>query len=325
MREIGGYIELDTYHGAMLHDGGIALNCGRSALAYICEARGIKKLYVPDYNCNSVTDLLDRIGVSYKRYTVGADLLPIPDDVPIDSWLYVVNYYGQLNNGVLERIREQHPHMIVDNVQAYFQMPMDGVDTLYTCRKFFGVADGAFLYTDARLDQELPQDESHERMRFLLGRYERSASEFYSLYSANNAVFSTEPIKRMSQLTQNLLHGLDYERIAESRRDNFQYLHDELGGINELKLTVPYGAFMYPLLIKNGAAVRPILQEGKIYIPTLWPNVIKDCTGDTIAYRLASDILPLPVDQRYDIEDMKYMVDAIYNVIDILLIDYSNR
>lgn len=59
MRVIGGYIELDTCHGAMLHNGAIALNCGRSALVYICEARGIDEIYVPDYNCDSVTDLLD--------------------------------------------------------------------------------------------------------------------------------------------------------------------------------------------------------------------------------------------------------------------------
>lgn len=28
-------------------------------------------------------------------------------------------------------------------------MPVENVDTLYICRKFFGVADGAFLYTDS--------------------------------------------------------------------------------------------------------------------------------------------------------------------------------
>lgn len=36
MKEIGGYIELDTYTGAMLHEKAIALNCGRGALEYLC-------------------------------------------------------------------------------------------------------------------------------------------------------------------------------------------------------------------------------------------------------------------------------------------------
>ncbi len=42
MREIGGYIELDTYRLPMLHEGAIALNCGRNALAYLLRARRIK-------------------------------------------------------------------------------------------------------------------------------------------------------------------------------------------------------------------------------------------------------------------------------------------
>ena len=43
MREIGGYIELDTYTGKMLYDDGIKLNCGRNALQYLIKAKKIKK------------------------------------------------------------------------------------------------------------------------------------------------------------------------------------------------------------------------------------------------------------------------------------------
>ena len=107
-----------------------------------------------------------------------------------EEWLYVVNYYGQLGNDVLENLAGKYGRIIVDNAQAYFQMPLEGVDTIYTCRKFLGVADGAFLYTDAMIEEELPRDESFERMRFLLGRFERTASEFYPEYAANNGLFA---------------------------------------------------------------------------------------------------------------------------------------
>lgn len=42
MKEIGGYIEFETYHGSMLHSDGILLNCGRNCLAYLICARQIK-------------------------------------------------------------------------------------------------------------------------------------------------------------------------------------------------------------------------------------------------------------------------------------------
>ena len=46
MKEYGGYIELETFHGKMLHEKAIALNCGRGALEYLCEAKMIQKLYL---------------------------------------------------------------------------------------------------------------------------------------------------------------------------------------------------------------------------------------------------------------------------------------
>ena len=86
----------------------------------------------------------------------------------------------------------------------------------------------------------------------------------------------------------------------------------EFRDINELNLKSVYGAFMYPLLIQNGSEIRKTLQKEKIYIPTLWPNVLEECESDSLEYRYAADILPIPVDQRYGIEDMKYLVETNY-------------
>ncbi len=193
-------------------------------------------------------------------------------------------------------------------------MPAEGVDTLYTCRKYFGVADGAFLYTDKKLARDLEMDESYERMHFLLGRFERGANEFYPEYVANNEMFADEPVKRMSRLTENLLRAVDYEAVAKRRTENFACLQDALADINELQVTVPCGAFMYPLLHADGMRIRKKLQQMKIYIPTLWPNVLEECAPDSLEYHFAANILPIPVDQRYSTEDMKYLGDVIRNV-----------
>lgn len=314
-REYGGYIELEIFHGKLFHEKAIALNCGRGALEYLCEAKKIKKLYLPYFLCSSVPNLCKKVGVEYSYYRIDKDFKPLfQQKLDNDEWLYVVNFYGQLDNNYLHSLKQTFDRIIVDNAQSYFQLPADGVDTLYTCRKYFGVADGAFLYTDTRLDREIPRDESFERMHFLLGRYEHSANEFYGEYVANNKLFATEPIKKMSKLTENLLRGVNYDAVAQKRQENFDCLNAALGNINELKLKSVYGAFMYPLLIKDGAAIRKILQKEKIYIPTLWPNVMEECDQNSLEYRYAADILPVPVDQRYDKEDMKYLVEVIKHV-----------
>lgn len=315
MKEIGGYIELDSYHLPMLHDGAVALNCGRNALAYLIKAKKAENILLPKFLCDSVRCVCDRENVTVRYYSVGTDFLPQNIKLGENEWLYVVNYYGQLDNTSIKALKEKYERVIVDNAQAYFQMPVEGIDTLYTCRKFFGVPDGAFLYTNAKMDEELPMDESFERMHFLLGRYERTASEFYSEYSANNHLFAAEPVKKMSKLTNNLLHGIDYEAVKKQRTENFSVLHNDLKGINRLELTIPEGAFMYPLYIPEGAKVRKKLQEKKIYIPTLWPDVFECCTEEEVEYDMAKNILPLPVDQRYTTKNIADMLKIIWNII----------
>ena len=309
MKEIGGYIELDTYHLLMLHEGAIALNCGRNALAYVIKARGLKKIKIPYFLCDSVSNICQRENVTVSYYHIGMDFKPVDVHLDEDEWLYLVNYYGQLSNDDIQVYVDEYKTVIVDQAQSYFQLPVEGVDTIYTCRKWFGVADGAFLYSDAELSEELQTDESFERMRFLMGRYERTASEFYKEYSENNKFFANEPIKRMSKLTNNLLHGIDYTAVEKRRNENFCYLHDKLKDINQLAIQPT--SFMYPLKIEDGNKIRKALQQQKIYIPTLWPSVFEITDREDLEYRMAENILPLPIDQRYTYKDMDYIIHNI--------------
>ena len=311
MREIGGYIEFEYYNRPMLHGDGIKLNCGRNALAYIIEAYDIQKLVMPKFMCDSCDRVLKDIAVSY--YSVGLDFKPQISELDKDEWVYVVNFYGQLSEEYLLSLKD-HYKLIIDNAQAYFNNPIEGIPTFYTCRKFFGVADGSILYSEKKVEVEV-QDESFDRMRFLMGRFERSASEFYLEYVENNHIFVGEPTKRMSLLTENLLRGIDYNEVCRRRTENFEYLDEKLSSINKLNLTIPEGPFMYPLYLENGAKIRKQLQLKKIFIPTLWPAVFKLCKDDEMEYDMAKNILPIPVDQRYGVEDMKYIVKMIMNVI----------
>ncbi len=311
MNEIGGYIEFERYFGKMLHEDAVALNYARNALLYLCKAKGIKKIAIPKFLCDSVGVVCRKNGIEYQYYSITDEFIPKNITFESDEWIYIVNYYGQLSNERIKEFKKKYDRIIVDNVQAYFQKPVDGVDTIYTCRKFFGVPDGAFLYTDRLLDDELPLDESFKKIHYLLGRFERKASEFYSEYTAHEKSAENEPIKHMSKLTENLLRGIDYEAVKKRRTDNFRLLHNEFESINRLKLTVPEGAFMYPLYVDNGAELRKRLQAEKIYIPTLWLDVFDVCKEDEPEYDMAKNILPLPVDQRYGANEMKYIREVL--------------
>ena len=120
MNEIGGYIELDTYHLPMLHEGAVALNCGRNALAYLLKAREIKRLWIPKFICDSVTGVCEREGVPYTLYSIGLDFKPIGDiQLGEGEWLYFVNYYSQFSNDQIATYIKQYERVIRGGFRPY--------------------------------------------------------------------------------------------------------------------------------------------------------------------------------------------------------------
>lgn len=309
MKEIGGFFGMENLSGREYYEELIALNNGRNALQYLVKAKKIKKLYIPRYLCDSVSNMLLKNGYEFEYYDVHEDFTPDFGKVlKKDEYLYIVNYFGQLPDEVLISLKKQFKKIILDNTHAFFQKPVAVIDTIYSCRKYFGVPDGAYLSTDKMLDESLDIDISKDRMSYVLGRFEGQAADYYSDYLEINELYDKEPLKLMSKLTRNLLKGIDYEQIRKIRNENFNFLHTELKGENKLKLETPDGPFAYPFYIENGIEIRKKLAAQKIYIPTLWPNVLDMEEKDTVAYDYTANILPLPCDQRYDTEDMRYMV-----------------
>ena len=314
MKEIGGYFGLEKVIGREYHANLLALNNARNALLYLLKARNIKKLYIPYFLCDSVSKLCDREGYRYEYYFIGADFLPIFEkSLQTDEYLYVVNYYGQLSNQTVEMLRRKYGNIIFDNVQAFFQKPVDGVDTIYSCRKFFGVPDGAYLATTARLQEELPVDVSKDRMKHILGRFEGSASDYYADFKANDHSFVDLELREMSALTHNLLGTIDYELTSKTRNENYAILEAQLGVRNPLQLQTPIGPYCYPFYCENGMEIKRQLAKSKIFVATLWPNVLEtDCV---LEKDYTENILPLPCDQRYDANDMNYLVEELLKCI----------
>ncbi len=312
MQEYGGYIELDTYMGKEYYEDLVPLNCGRSCLKVLIETKGIRKLFLPYFLCETVRQTCELCQITYEHYSISSDFKPMFDEKLTDGeWLYIVNYYGQLTDDFLSELKSKYDYIIVDNVQAFFRKPLRGIDTIYSARKFFGVADGAYLATDVTSFPEYERDISYERMNFILGRFERPASDFYPEYVRNNELFNNESVKRMSLLTHNLLRAINYGEVSKKRTQNFEYVEKRLGKRNSLSLQTPEGAFAYPFLIEDGSQLRNRLQKLKIYIPILWPEVLQLCDEDTLEFYYARNILPLPIDQRYSIEDMDYICELI--------------
>lgn len=315
MEPIGGYFSLELHRGKEYHKDALRLNTGRNCLEYILKARRYKKVYIPYYTCEVILEPFQKLGVTYAFYHIDINL-EINDNVTLktDEALLYVNYYG-LKQRYVEVLAEQYgERLIVDNTQAFYAKPIAGIDTFYTCRKFFGVPDGAYLYTDKVLDEELEQDWSYDRMTFLNKRIDLGAEAAYADFQNLSKSLVGQPIKIMSNLTQRMIEGIDYAAVARQRRKNFIQLHKELGSSNSVDLQLEEDAvpMVYPFLttIKG---IRGKLIDNKIFVARYWPNVLEWVSKEDIDYLLAYQMQPLPIDQRYCEEDMKRIVECINN------------
>lgn len=320
-KEIGGYLELEEFSGSEYYPDLYKVNLGRTALLWLLHSRNCKKLLLPDFLCDSVTDACLKTDAEISFYALDQNLNPIidrPHGLLEGEYLYLVNYYGQLTDHHILQYREKYKRIIIDHTHAFYQRPLAGIDTLYSCRKFFGLSDGAYLATDAALTDLPETDHSNTRMTHILGRYEQDAGAYYQQMLQNASTYHEETPKYMSRLTRNLLRGIDYQQIKSKREANYMTLHKNLQGSNREKnpfiAVIPEGPFAYPYYSPQGILLRKELAKYKIFVPTNWTNVLKSLPEDRLEYQWAANILPLPCDQRYGKEEMEYMVKIIQEV-----------
>lgn len=306
---IGGYFELELPRYQEYHAGAIALNSGRFCLEYILRCKKIKKVYVPFYTCDSVVQPIENLDISYQFYHIDTKY-QITDDIHLldgDVLLYT-NYWGLLDSYCRELANKYKNQLILDYTQAFYSLPIEGIDTFYSCRKYFGVPDGAYLYTDAKADFDIEQDKSYNCLSALVKRIDLSAEAGYEDFHANDRKFHESPLRGMSKFTRRMMQGIDYEGIAQRRRRNYTYLQHCLGGRQLQKGEVP---MVFPYISDMGQELRKKLIAGKVFVAKYWPNVEEWARPDATETWLSNHLLPLPIDQRYEEKEMERIIKII--------------
>lgn len=328
-RAIGGYFGLETRPGQAFHAEAAALNTASNALLLLLRARRYSRVFVPSYICDSVLRPLQQSGTPYTFYAIDERLeLASPLTLSEDEALLYVDYFG-LKDAYIATLAQAYRHVIIDSSQAFYSQPERGrfgrCDVIYSCRKFFGVADGAYLVSDALPNdaaavEELERDTSAGRMAHLLRRIDRSAQEGYADFQQTEEMLRQLPPRRMSRLTETILAGIDYDGVALSRRRNFAYLHHELRTTNRLTPVIDAAAkavpMVYPLWTADGEGLRRHLIAHQVFCAQYWPNVLEWEANGTLQPRdlepvLTRQLVALPIDQRYDTADMRYILSLI--------------
>ena len=314
MDAIGGYFELELRHGEHYHKDAIRLNTARNCFEYVLIARKYRRVYIPYYTCEVMLQPLRRQHVEYTFYSIDWNLEPVETFNLKDGEAFLYTNYFGLKQDCVERLAKVYgSRLIVDNAQAFYAPRIEGIDTFYSPRKFFGVPDGGYLYIDCRLEGELSQDTSYERMTHLLIRADKDAEAGYGAFRENEDKLDNAPVMRMSKLTEKLLMSIDYYTIAQTRKKNYQYLDSFLKDKNKfpIKADTEDTPMAYPFL-SDANGIKKRLIHHRIYIPTYWTNIYNLCSQNSLEYKMTDNLLCIPIDQRMQLEEISCICKYLY-------------
>jgi hypothetical protein len=253
-------------------------------------------------------------GVAYRQYAIDEKLGPValPELQPDEYFLYI-NYLGLKEYTVQMLSARYGQQLIADCTQAFFTKGNGRSWFFNSCRKFFGVPDGAYLYPPDGI--QIEPVESHNEtytLEHLIKRFNGHVQEGYTAFKENEKLCGPE-ITGMSVLSDHLLSNIDYTEVIARRRANFNYLHQVFKNSNRFHIagdneSVP---MMYPLL-PAVSVNRESLYRNQLFIPTFWAEV-KDSDNPLFETerKLAAQLLPLPIDHRYTEADMQRMAAVI--------------
>lgn len=312
VRTFGGYMGLQLSDNYSYYPNLIPLNTARNSLEYILRIREYDTIYLPYFTCEVILEPIIKLGLTYHYYKIDDQLNPIVDYVPGERTCFLYTNYFGMKSKTVKALAKSINNLIIDSAQAFYAEPVPGIDTFYSCRKFFGLPDGAYLYTASGKRLTVGQDSSFARFSHLIKAIDQNTEAGYADFVENDATLNNNDIQIMSPITRKLLAGIDYEQCADIRRQNFAFLHERLADRNSLKFDLQLDdvPMVYPLLI-NQPDLNKRLIEKKVFVATYWPNVFDWTAPESTEFYLSENIVPLPIDQRYNVEDMRHMLEIV--------------
>lgn len=318
--EIGSFLELQLPKGRELYNQkqDIArLNTGRMGIWHAFRVTGCKRIWLPIYQCDSVRDTFEKKGVEICFYHQDKNFTPLDIEASEDDAVLLVNYFGIMSHDRMAELAKPYKHTIIDCAQAFFCKPVEEALTVYSCRKFVGVPDGAYVIgKDAhKFADEYAQCYSSDTAVFLLKRIEYGCEgKGYETRSVNELRIDAEDCMKMSKLTHKLMDAENYNFNRQKRKENFMYLHERLGGINKINPvrytddeTVP---MVYPLVAEDDNLIQKLL-AAKHFQGHWWSYVCDEQPKESFEYWISRYVIPITIDQRYGQEEMDYLVKVI--------------
>lgn len=324
------------------------LRSGREALHLVAlNIRGNDErpiVLMPAYCCHSMVDPFIKAGWGVVYYPLSGDLTT---DVQVLYMLLIsklpravltMNFFGSASTkAAIDTIKTAKPDCICIEDFSHCTFSLGNIYNpevdyyVSSIRKSVGVCDGSVIISKNPIDESEVQDaetdfsKTRQGVQTIKGRY------YYTQDGGSKNTFLTQlrlketdldnfkGVHRISDYAQKQLKSINGGEIAFARRINMRHIIGRLAGKVE---TVPgiercfEGApFSFPILVENRDEVQKRLAHNGVYAPVLWPISDNARAICTISAKMADKMLSIPIDQRYNYDDIEDIASIILSVI----------
>lgn len=302
---------------------------GRTALDFIIKdikfTRRINSILIPSYCCESMIEPFLRNNVNLVFYDPlkmkNIDILSHNVDA-----LLIIDYFGYQRidwKDILDRI-DDSKIIIYDSTHSLLgnKNIENIIDySFISYRKWFFTNHCVVKKNKRKFNLEQPFDMNLEyiNLRKKAAKYKKhyieqnkGCKDFYlRLFSKAESILESDYVDYMG-----IPEFTSLEEIIKKRKENAQYLIEELKDLSNLELLyntveekdIP---LFVPIIVnENRDLLRQVLIDNDIYCPVHWPfsNIHKRYSLDSIMYNRE---LSLICDQRYNLKDMERQVKII--------------
>ena len=351
MKEIGSSFYLDNSPGIDCSKAFIPLQLYGNNTEYFSSCRdalrvvlNIEKIesgcvVVPPFTCHAVIQPFLEHGLIIRPYSIRYDLT-----VDVEKTINIINtnnpvvfiyhpYFGFFDKGIeqLYDVLKGHNTVIIeDRTQNMFSMSgkTQADYVVGSIRKWLEIPDGGFLnsnklitaHTCERFEEliSISIEAMKTKYRYLVFNegtdkvYREMFAKYEEILDDNHNIYT------ISNETQSICMGYDWDRLRTSRKENYEVLSNGLTGIEQIckvdqKNESSVVPFMLPVYVKrNRRELQAYLVSKKIFATAIWgcPEQLISQISD-LERKVYAEILCFPIDQRYEKNDMERIVSCV--------------
>lgn len=339
----------DTYSKKSLRQPNI-LKAGESYVSTCRSAIGLcldklcverKVALLPSFTCESVLHPFLKRGYEVHPYPIGRDLKinweqfksvieEIRPSVILTHPYFGFNTTEELRNHITESRVNDKIIFIEDMTQSMFSgfKPLPTNYHVGSIRKWMPVPDGAFTTAPFHSNEEdtvlveAKMKALTEKGEYILNGMGDKEVFRMDFATAESILDSREEAYSMSSVAREIFAHTDIEGLKDSRWMNYQYLLNHVINDTSLsdrieviqkELTGDVCPFHFSVYVKEGRRMlQQYLAKKDIYATVIWgcPKEYESLINEDTRY-IYDHILCFHVDQRYNMEDMKRIVNTL--------------